>query len=319
MIPRIKFANLPTPIEPMPRLSSFMGGPNLWIKRDDLTGLALGGNKIRKLEYVLAEVMANEAKTVISVGGVQSNHCRQTAALCAKVGLRCILVLSGEEPARYSGNLLLDKLFGAEIVWCDKNERDQAAAEIFEHELKTGNRPYFIPLGASTPTGAAGYIHAIDEMIQQDVIIPDWIVLASASAGTQAGMVLGVKSRKLTTRILGISIDPGITDLVDRISTIANGAGDKFGEKCKIGAEDIFVNTDYHGGGYAVMGEFEVNAIKLFARTEGILLGPVYTGRAAAGMLDLIRKGFFRKDEKVLFWHTGDTPTLFADPYACMF
>ncbi|NPV77250.1 MAG: D-cysteine desulfhydrase family protein [Anaerolineae bacterium] len=319
MIPRICFAHLPTPVEPMRRLGSFLGGYKLWIKRDDLTGLAFGGNKARKLEFVLAEALANGAKTLVTVGSIQSNHCRQTAALAARFGLRCVLVLSGEKPNQFTGNLLLDELLGAEIIWCSLDERSKVLRATFEHEWEMGHRPFLIPLGASTPTGALGYMYAIEELAQQDVVIPDWIVLASSSAGTQAGMVAEVIRRQLKTKILGISIDQEASHLRQSVAKLAAEAGERLGEKIALSPDDVLVNSDYLGGGYGVMGELEVNAIRLFAKMEGILLGPVYTGRAAGGMIDLIQRGFFHPDENILFWHTGDTPTLFADPYSRQF
>ena len=315
MISKIRFANLPTPVEPMQRLGAFLGGYKLWIKRDDLTGLAFGGNKARKLEFVLAEALANGAKTLVTVGGPQSNHCRQTAALAARFGLRCILVLSGEKPIPYTGNLLLDELMGAEIVWCSQQERSKVLNATFEHEWEIGHRPFLIPLGASTPTGAIGYMRAIEELLQQDAVVPDWIVLASSSAGTQAGMAAEVKRRKLKIKILGISIDQEAFHLQQNVAQLATEAIERLGEKIVVSPDDVLVNADYRGGGYGVMGELEVNAVRLFAKLEGVLLGPVYTGRAAGGMIDLIQKGFFHTDESILFWHTGDTPTLFADPY----
>lgn len=319
MISRIRIAHLPTPIEPLQRLGSFLGGYKLWIKRDDLTGLAFGGNKARKLEFVLAEALANGAKTLVTVGGIQSNHCRQTAALAARFGLRCVLVLSGEKPNQFTGNLLLDELLGAEIIWCSLQERSEVLKATFEHEWEIGHRPFLIPLGASTPTGAIGYVRAIEELLQQNVVMPDWIVLASSSAGTQAGMAAEVKRRQLKTKVLGISIDREAAQLRQSVAQLATEACERLEEKIVISPDDVLVNCDYLGGGYGVMGELEINAIRLFAKLEGILLGPVYTGRAAGGMIDLIQRGFFHPDETILFWHTGDTPTLFADPYSRQF
>ncbi|MCC6146760.1 MAG: D-cysteine desulfhydrase family protein [Anaerolineaceae bacterium] len=319
MIPRIRFANLPTPIEPMQRLSSFLGGPKLWIKRDDLTGLAFGGNKTRKLEFVFAEAMANGGKTLITVGGLQSNHCRQTAALAARFGLRCVLVLSGIMPEQFSGNLLLDRLFGAEIVWCLPEERDRVLQETFEREWESGHRPFLIPLGASTPTGTAGYVFAIEELIQQGAPPPDWIIVGSSSGGTQAGMVLGALRERIQTKILGISIDHEAFTLQQTVAKLASETSDRLNEEIVVHPEDVLVNSDYLGSGYGIMGELEVNAIRLFAKLEGIMLGPVYTGRAAGAMIDLIQKGFFQPNDHILFWHTGDTPALFAEPYASHF
>jgi D-cysteine desulfhydrase family pyridoxal phosphate-dependent enzyme len=314
MIPRIRIAHLPTPVESMPRLSAYLGGPRLWVKRDDLTGIAFGGNKVRKLELVLAEAQANGARTLVTVGAAQSNHCRQTAALAAHYGMACILVLSGDPSQAPTGNLLIDEMLGAEIVWTDRNNRPSVLQQTFEHAWESGRRPFLIPLGASNPVGALGYMFAFDELLTQQVQ-PDWIVLASSSGGTQAGLVLGARRAGWKGRILGISIDEKDTDLQETVAHLASEASDLAGPRMDFKPADILVNDDYLGEGYGVMGAPEKEAIQLFARQEGLLLDPVYTGRAAAGMIDLIRRGFFKPRDTVLFWHTGGTPALFADTY----
>lgn len=315
MIPRIRFACLPTPIEAMPRLSAALGGPRLWVKRDDQTGLAFGGNKARKLEFLLAEAQAVGAKTLISVGAAQSNHCRQVAALAARFGFDCMLVLNGEADQVPSGNLLLDRLFGAEIVWTTRAEREGTLKYIFDQAWAGGRRPYLIPLGGSTGLGALGFEAAFREMLAQE-LRPDWIVVASSSGGTQAGLVLGARRANWPGKVLGISIDEPQADLQCMVAEIANQAGAQLDESHSFGPQDIQVNADYLGEGYGILGQPEIEAIGLFARTEGLLLDPVYTGRAAAGLVDLARKGFFKADETVLFWHTGGTPALFAEAYS---
>ena len=314
-LPRIRIAHLPTPIEPLPRLSALLGGPRLWVKRDDLTGLAMGGNKVRKLEFLFAEALANGAKTLVTVGAAQSNHCRLTAALAARYGLGCILVLTGDAGQEPSGNLVLAELFGAEIIWTTRENRDVALKNAFSTAWETGRRPYLIPLGGSTPVGALGYTAAFEEFLDQNVIHPDWIVVASSSGGTQAGLALGARRVHWRGKVLGISIDQPDTELRAGVADLASQSADRAGESLRIQPDEIVVNAGYLGGGYAVLGDGEVEAIRLFARHEGLLLDPVYTGRAAAGMIDLIRKGFFKPDETVLFWHTGGTPALFADGY----
>ncbi|HWQ05392.1 MAG TPA: D-cysteine desulfhydrase family protein [Longilinea sp.] len=314
-MPRIRIAHLPTPVEPLPRLSAYLSGPRLWVKRDDQTGLAFGGNKTRKLEYLLAEAQANGAQTLVTVGGVQSNHCRQTAALAARYNMGCILVLNGTPSQALSGNLLLDELFGAEIIWTVRDQRDIVLQQTFQKAWETGRRPYLVPLGASTPLGSLGYATAFEELIGQDVVNPDWIVVASSSGGTQAGLVLGAGLANWEGKILGISIDQTAVDLQRTVSNLASEASGLVGEKRIFRPDEVMVNTDYLGSGYAILGEAEVEAIRLFAKYEGLLLDPVYTGRAAAGLIDLIRKGFFTPQETVLFWHTGGTPALFADSY----
>ncbi len=315
MIPRIKIAHLPTPVEFLPRLTAELGGPKIWVKRDDQTGLAMGGNKTRKLEYVLAEAQANGAKTLITVGAAQSNHCRQTAALAKRVGLDCILVLNGNPPAVADGNYLLDRLFDAEIVWTTRPLREKTSQEVFEKAWEEGRRPFLIPVGASTPTGALGYWAAFDELMKQEVE-PDWIVIASSSAGTQAGLALGAHLAGWKGNVLGISIDEPERDLQEMVAGIATEASDRLGKKTLIRPEDIHVNADYLGEGYGILGAPEIEAIQMFAAKEGLLLDPVYTGRAAAGLIDLVRKGFFKPTDKVLFWHTGGTPALFAEGYS---
>lgn len=317
-IPRLQFAHLPTPIEELPRLSAELKGPRLFVKRDDQTGLALGGNKTRKLEFLLAEAQAHGAKTLISAGAVQSNHCRQTAAAAARYGFKCILVLAGEAGKRASGNVLLDELLGAEIVWTQGRPRDEVLQETFQNAWESGQRPYLIPYGGSSPTGATGYVFAMQELIAQNAN-PDWIVFASSSGGTQAGVTLGARVYGFSGQLLGISIDEQQDVLSLRVAKLASETADLLNiaeaDKRSFVAHDIQVNADYLGEGYGVMGNREKEAIHLFARFEGLLLDPVYTGRAAAGMIDLIRKGKFSRDETVLFWHTGGAPALFADRY----
>ncbi|MDR3572956.1 MAG: D-cysteine desulfhydrase family protein [Anaerolineaceae bacterium] len=314
MIPRVLIADLPSPVERLPRLSTALGGPQLWVKRDDLTGLAFGGNKTRKLEFILAEAQANGARTLITVGAAQSNHCRQVAALAARVGLGCILVLSGDPSMSTSGNLFLDRLFKAEIVWTSHDERSEVLKRTFENAWADGRRPYLIPLGASNTTGTLGYTYAFDELMQQSVN-PGWIVLASSSGGTQAGLILGARRAGWQGKILGISIDEPASLLRKTVAGLASDASERFGEKIPFQADDVLINDNYLGGGYGVMGDLELRAIQLFAQQEGLLLDPVYTGRAAGALIDLIYKGFFKPEETVLFWHTGGTPALFAEPY----
>lgn len=313
-IPRLRFATLPTPVEALPRLTKALGGPQLFVKRDDLTGLALGGNKTRKLEFLLADAQAQGARTLITDGARQSNHCRQTAAAAARFGFDCILVLSGEKPAQASGNMLLDNLLGAELVWCTRGERDRTLQATFERAAQSGRRPYLIPYGGSNSTGAAAYAFAMQELLGQAA--PDWIVFPSSSGGTQAGLVLGARLFGYPGRVLGISVDEPERVLQERVAGLAGATGRRLGADQAFTPEEILVNANYLGGGYGVMGEAEREAIALFARTEGLLLDPVYTGRAAAGLIDLIRRGFFPAGEEVLFWHTGGTPALFAEPYS---
>ena len=310
-LPRVQIAHLPTPIDPLPRLSAALKGPQLWIKRDDQTGLAFGGNKTRKLEYLLADARAQGAETLITRGARQSNHCRQTAAAAARSGFECTLVLSGSAPSEIIGNLLLDQLLGAEIVWTKGEDPEQVLESTFAQAWKAGRRPYLIPYGGSNATGASAYVAAISELVEQGLKF-DRIVFASSSGGTQAGMIAGVKAHELPTHITGISVDKPSAELQSIVLNLARQTSELLRLNLDFQADEVDVDDRYLGGGYAVMGEIEREAIELFASTEGILLDPVYTGRAAAGMIDRIRKGEFGLEERILFWHTGGTPALFA-------
>jgi D-cysteine desulfhydrase family pyridoxal phosphate-dependent enzyme len=313
-IPRVKLAHLPTRIEFLPRVTAALGGPKIYCKRDDQTGLGFGGNKTRKLEFLLAEAEAVNARSLVSVGAIQSNHCRQVAALAAKFGYGCILVLSGDEPELATGNLLLDQLFRAEIVWATRENRLQVLDETIRQAQENGRKPYKIPYGGSSATGMMGYVGAMRELAAETDKF-DWIVTASSSGGTQAGMVLGALTTGFAGKILGICIEGSAQELAETVMSLVREGATLIGEKIDISSEILLVNDHYIGGGYGVMDKPEIEAIKLFASYEGLLLDPVYTGRAAAGMIDLVRNGFFRKEDKVLFWHTGGTPALFAEPY----
>ena len=324
-IPRLNFAHLLTPIEELPRLSDLLAGPRILVKRDDQTGLAFGGNKTRKLEFLVAEAIEQGAKTLISGGALQSNHCRQTAAAAAKYGFDCILVLNGEMPDKPSANLLLDQLFGAEVIAIpDRKERDRVLQETFDKAVTDGRKPYLVPYGGSSPTGALGYAFAMEELMKQKPCegsqpsqgCPDWIVFGTSSGGTHAGLVLGQRVFGFKGKVLGISIDESEEWLKSHVSKLASDASERLGERIRFESAEVLANADYCKAGYGVLTEAEREAVNLFAKYEGLLLDPVYTGRAAAGMIDLIRKGFFKKDETILFWHTGGQPALFAEKYA---
>lgn len=319
-LPRVTIAHLPTPLEPLPRLSQRLGGPELWLKRDDQTGLAGGGNKTRKLEFLAAAALAANADTLITGGAPQSNHCRQTAAAAAKLGLRCVLVLAGQ-PAEATGNILLDHLLGAELVWAGNAARDDAMQAAVERQQALGYRPYLIPYGGSSPAGAAAYAAAVEELAgqMQALNLPpfDRLVFASSSGGTHAGLAVGARALNLPTQVLGISIDKPLVVLTgETVAGLATDTAALLGLELAFAAGDIAANADYLGGGYGIMAEPEAEAIGLFAQTEGVLLDPVYTGRAAAALIDLIRKGDIGRSERVLFWHTGGLPALFAPQYS---
>ena len=314
-VSRLDFAHLPTPIEILPRLSEVLNGPRLLVKRDDQTGLAFGGNKTRKLEFIVAEAQDQGAKTLITGGSLQSNHCRQTAAAAARFGFQCILVLTGDKPEQPSANLLLDQLFGAQVIYvADRKERDGILRQTCDRAADMGMKPYLVPYGGSSPTGALGYAFAVKELMEQNVTA-DWIVFATSSGGTQAGLMSGQRAFGYRGKVLGISIDESEAWLKARVSELASAASEKLGKRIEFTQDEVLVNADYCKAGYGVLTQHEQEAIDLFAKHEGLLLDPVYTGRAAAGMIDLIRNGFFKKDETVLFLHTGGQTALFANEH----
>lgn len=311
----VPLAVLPTPLQELARLRQALGGPRLLVKRDDLTGLGLGGNKVRKLEYLVADARAQGAHTLITAGAPQSNHARQTAAAAARCGLGCVLVLGPIAPTSITGNLLLNTLFGARIRWAGTRDRFAVMDEVAAEERAAGRTPYIIPYGGSNAIGAAGYLHAVGELVRQlaeQGRSVDHIVFASSSGGTQAGMVVGAQAYGLSAHILGISVDKDAPALRRTVYDLALLTAAHHGVPLELTMDDVAVNADYTGAGYAVMGTPESEAIRLVAATEGLVLDPVYTGRAMAGLIDLIRRGVFAPDETVLFWHTGGAPALFA-------
>jgi D-cysteine desulfhydrase family pyridoxal phosphate-dependent enzyme len=295
----------------LPLLSQLLGGPEIWVKRDDLTGLAFGGNKTRKLEYLLADARAQGAELLITRGARQSNHCRQTAAAAAHAGMACTLVLNGDPPAKTHANLLLDHLLGAEIIWSGSSDPESVLQQTYHEKKEAGRRAFLIPYGGSSPLGASAYADALGELLEQGERF-DRIVLATSSGGTQAGLLAGARLNSLDVTIDGISVDKQAEVLAPIVAQIATAVLPLVGAPGEITPEDALVDDRFLGSGYAIMGSLERDAIQLFARREGLLLDPVYTGRAAGGMLAKIRLGEIEADERVLFWHTGGTPALFA-------
>ena len=317
-IPRQSLGFFPTPLIALSRLSKALDGPTIFMKRDDNTGLALGGNKTRKLEFIMGDALAQGADCVITAGAAQSNHCRQTAAAAASLGLECHLVLGGEEPEQISGNLLLDKIFGSHIHWAGANRKGEDIPKIVEQLTKQGKKPYVIPYGGSNELGALAFVEAFKELESQresmDVLFTH-IVFASSSGATQAGLMLGKKILNSPAQIVGINIDKGETDKVpfDQYTVaLANSTASLIGADHQFSETDLILNSDYVGEGYGVVGTLENEAIAMTAQTEGILLDPVYTGRAMGGLIDMIRSGKIKKTDRVLFWHTGGAPALFA-------
>jgi D-cysteine desulfhydrase family pyridoxal phosphate-dependent enzyme len=316
---RVSLAHLPTPIEALPRLSQELGGPRLLVKRDDQTGLATGGNKTRKLEFLIADALHQGADLVITEGAAQSNHCRQTAAAAARVGLSCALVLSGKPPSTFNGNLLLDQLLDAQIYWAGLQPRGERLEEIADQLRAAGRQPYVIPYGGSNAIGATGYVAAMLELGQQ--LARDYpqgidrIVVASSSGGTQTGLAVGAQAIDFHGQIIGISIDKGEArddPYPVHLARLANATAAYLDIDADFTPDDFVVNQDYLGEGYGIVGDLEREAIRLAARLEGLMLDPVYTGRAMGGLIDMIRQGNIGSDETILFWHTGGVPALFA-------
>lgn len=316
-LPRVFINYLPTPLIEVMRLTQVLAGPRILMKRDDLTGLGLGGNKTRKLEFLLGEAISQHCDVVITGGAVQSNHCRQTAAAAAAAGLECHLALGGERPAYAEGNLLLDCLLGAHIHWCGEQKKGEQIPNIAAKLRSEGRTPYVIPFGGSNATGALGLVAAVSEIKQQlsnRGSRVDYIVIPSGSGGTHAGITVGVDVYDLAAEVIGVGIDkgsPGEIPYESELAALANQTAEKLGAEPRYHAGDFRVTYRYFGGGYGVVGDLEREAIRLVARTEGILLDPVYTGRAMGALIDMIRKKEFASGDTVLFWHTGGIPALF--------
>lgn len=317
-LPRFPLTQLPTPVESAPRLSRELGGPELLIKRDDLTSLAMGGNKARKLEFLVGQAIEQGADTLVTAGAAQSNHCRQTAAAAAKAGLRCELILNGDRPALANGNLLLDRILGATEHWIERSQRATKLEQVARELREKGRKPYLIPVGGSNGVGATGYVVAMIELMEQlraSKQNVDHIVFGSSSGGTQAGIMLGARVAGFTGQLHGLSIDkddPEHFEYEEEVARIANECATYIGAPEKFKRADVKMVYGYMGEGYGVVGNLERGAIRMMGRCEGIILDPVYAGRAFGALVDLIHKGAFKRGETILFWHTGGAPALFA-------
>ena len=324
--PRFPLIHAPTPLEPLNRLRKYLQGPRLYIKRDDCTGLAFGGNKSRKLEYLIGEALQMGATTIVSEGGLQSNHVRQTAAAAAKSGLKCHLVLHlavpiDSEVYLTNGNFLLDRLLGAVVHVCASGENRPTRIDSLLLDLRSkGEVPYFIPTGGSNATGALGYAAMMSELLNQAIdldISVDHVVLACGSGGTQAGLTVGRMLNQDSPKIIGIDIDGETEELAHHTYLTATVCARKLGLHSEIDQGCIELVAGHAAPGYGLPNVRMIEAVKLTAQLEGIFLDPVYTGKAMAGLFDMVQKGRFEKHETVIFMHTGGTPGLFA--YADIF
>ncbi len=317
-LPRLKIATLPTPLEEAPSLSAYLGGPRIMFKRDDITGLAFGGNKVRKIEYLMGEAVDRGCDVVVTIGAVQSNHARVTAAAARRLGLDSVLVLHGEEPAQRQGNLLLDAIFGADIriVNTDDEYVLMGVVEDVARDLRRqGRSPYVIPRGGATALGAAAFVNAGLELLDQlngRGIRADAVVHASTSGGTQAGLYTAMKVTQSGIQVLGISAGPPREVVTSRVRGLTGDLITLLGLDWRPHPDDIVVTDEYVGERYGVPTPACLDAMRLVARTEGTLLDPVYTGKAMAGLIDLVRRGQFAADQTVIFWHTGGQPAIFA-------
>lgn len=319
--PRVRLGHLSTPLEPMPRLSAALGGPEIWVKRDDCTGLSTGGNKTRKLEFLMAEAQAQGADMVMTQGATQSNHARQTAAAAARLGMACHLLLedrTGSTDPNYTGNgnVLLDHLHGATTETrpggLDMNAEMESVANTFRER---GRTVYTIPGGGSNATGALGYVNCAFELLGQinDLgLVFDHLVHATGSAGTQAGLITGLAACNAQLPLLGIGVRAPRPVQEDNVFKLACATAEKLGCPDVVARADVVANTDYVGEGYGIPTEGGLEAIRLFAELEGLLLDPVYSAKGAAGMIDLIRRGTFRKGQRIVFLHTGGAAALFG-------
>ena len=318
--PRVPLAHLPTPLEHLPRLSAELGGPQIYVKRDDCTGLATGGNKTRKLEFSMAAALEEGADTIVTVGAVQSNHVRQAAAAACKLGLKCEVLLEHRvtEPTdnyRNSGNVLLDRIFGANLrEYPGGTDFDAAMDEVADEVRAAGGKPYIVPGGASNAVGALGYVNCAIEMLDQfdeQGLDVSHIITATGSAGTQGGLIVGLRAMQSDIPLLGIGVNVPREEQEQKVYGLACETAEFIGKPGCVAREDVVANCNYVGEGYGVPTDSMNEAVLMLARTEGLLFDPVYSGKALAGMIDLVRKGDLGNGN-VVFLHTGGAAALFA-------
>ena len=318
--PRFPLAFLPTPLVEAPRLTRELGGPRILIKRDDLTGFGLGGNKVRGLEFYLADALAQGADVIVTGAGPQSNHIRATGAAARVAGLQVVAVMFGSRPAEAAGNLLLDELLGVELRFTDDPDRsiiDLKILELAEELRRQGRRPYVVPRGGGSPLGVLGYVEFVRELNAQldaQSVRPDWLVLANGCCGTQAGVEAGARIYGAPYRVMGVTVSRPVAEAVARIRAFGEGASHLVGHPIAIDADDVLVRDGFIGAGYGIPSPEGVEAIRLAARTEGLFLDPTYTAKAMAGLIAEVRAGRIGPDQTVVFLHTGGEPGLFAHP-----
>ncbi len=319
--PRLRLAHLPTPLEPLKRLSEELGGPEIWIKRDDCTGLSTGGNKTRKLEFLMAEAQIQGADTVMTQGAVQSNHVRQTSAFAAKLGMKCHVLLEDrtgytDDNYNHNGNVFIDLLHGATYEKRGPGLDMNAEMEVVADKLRdAGSNVYTIVGGGSNATGALGYVDCAFELLHQandKGLVVDHIVHATGSTGTQAGLITGLKAMNANISLLGISVRAPKEIQEENVYKLAVETASKLGCDGVVNRDDIVANSDYVGEGYGLPTKAGIEAITMFAELEGILLDPVYSSKGASGLIDLIRKGYFKKSDRIVFIHTGGSASLFG-------
>ena len=323
--PRIRITHGPTALEPMHRLTAALGGPQLWIKRDDCTGLATGGNKTRKLEYLVADAVQHGADTLITQGATQSNHARQTAAIAAKMGMECHIILEDRTGYRYadyqhSGNVFLDHLYGAHVSELPGNTPMDKAMEDLAAQLRAkGRKTYIIPGGGSNALGALGYVTAALELADQAMNMGlniDELVHATGSAGTQAGLVVGMEGARTQIPVLGIGVRAPRQPQEDKVFMLAQQTAELLGVPGSVAREKVVANCDHIGAGYGIPTPGRMEAVTMLARLEGILLDPVYSGKGMAGLIDLVRTGHYRKGQNIVFLHTGGAVGLYGYMHA---
>jgi L-cysteate sulfo-lyase len=314
---RIPLGFFPTPVHELKNLSAQLGGPRIWMKRDDCTGLALGGNKVRKLEYILADALQKKADVLITVGAVTSNHARQTAAAAAVLGLECHLVLIGRPPEIKQGNYLLDDVLGAKTVCVPNRMVDDTVDSLMSEYRAQGKNPYYIPAGGHNVWGALAYRDGFQELVNQAYFQIDAVFDAIGTGTTHAGLVLGKNSLHHPAEVIGISVGGSQTWCIDQILDVLHEAEMMLG-LAPTSSSDLHIEEGYIGEGYTRLYPEVRETIKLLARSESILLDPVYTGKGMVGMLDLIRQGRYTREQNLVFWHTGGAPELFTNSqYLC--